>query len=51
MSVKDFGDWIIKHYQEPQSDMLQETYQPHVVKGIQIPKPKGGFRQLGIPTV
>lgn len=51
MSVKDFGDWFVEHYQGLQMEIQQETYQPQAVRGMQIPKPKGGFRQLGIPTV
>ena len=51
MSVKDFGEWFGKHYQELQMEIQQEIYQPQAVRGIQIPKPKGGFRQLGIPTI
>jgi len=51
MSVKDFGEWFGKHHQELQMEIQQETYQPQAVRGIQIPKPKGGFRQLGIPTI
>jgi RNA-directed DNA polymerase len=51
MSIKDFGRWFSKHYQELQSQLLQGDYQPQSVRGVQIPKPKGGFRQLGIPTV
>jgi len=51
MSVKDFGTWFGKHYQELQLELQQENYQPQAVRGVQIPKPKGGFRQLGIPTI
>lgn len=51
MSIKDFGVWISQNYQELQRQILQGNYQPQSVKGVQIPKPKGGFRQLGIPTV
>lgn len=51
MSIKEFGDWFAKHYQELQDEIQQEVYQPQAVRGIKIPKPKGGFRQLGIPTI
>lgn len=51
VSIKDFGEWFGKNYQELQSQILQGNYQPQPVRGIQIPKPKGGYRQLGIPTV
>lgn len=51
MSIKEFGDWFSKHYQELQDEIQQEVYQPQAVRGIKIPKPKGGFRQLGIPTI
>lgn len=51
MSVKEFGEWFAHNWQELQMELQQETYRPQAVRGIQIPKPKGGFRQLGIPTV
>ncbi len=50
-SVEEFGTWFNNHYKELQNDLLSGTYVPQPVKGVQIPKPKGGFRQLGIPTV
>ena len=51
MEMAEFGDWFSKNYQKVQEQLLTETYEPQMVKGIQIPKPKGGFRQLGIPTI
>jgi RNA-directed DNA polymerase len=51
MSIKEFWDWFSKHYQEFQDEIQQEVYHPQAVIGIKIPKPKGGFRQLGIPTI
>jgi RNA-directed DNA polymerase len=50
-SVKEFGAWIVKHYYELQTEVLQGNYRPEAVKGVEIPKPKGGKRLLGIPTV
>lgn len=32
-------------------EILEGEYQPSAVRGVSIPKPKGGKRQLGIPTV
>jgi RNA-directed DNA polymerase len=51
MSIKDFGIWFGIHYQDLQNQLLNGTYQPQSVRGVQIPKPNGGYRQLGIPTV
>ncbi|MEI2422173.1 group II intron reverse transcriptase/maturase, partial [Arthrospira platensis SPKY2] len=48
VSIKDFGEWFGKNYKELQSRILQGNYQPQPVRGVQIPKPKGGYRQLGI---
>lgn len=52
MSVGKLGDWIKRHKQEFIASLLDGSYQPQPVRGVQIPKPGGkGMRQLGIPTV
>jgi len=51
MHVKELGKWLSINYQQLQTDLLQGNYQPECVRGVQIPKPQGGYRQLGIPTV
>lgn len=51
MSIEEFGAWFGKDYQELQDEIQQETYEPQAVRGIKIPKLKGGFRQSGIPTI
>ena len=50
-SIEDFGVWFNNHYQTLQDELMSGTYVPQPVKGVQIPKPQGGYRQLGIPTV
>ena len=49
--VKEFGDWLQTNYQNIQTEVLTGNYTPQSVKGVEIPKPKGGTRLLGIPTV
>jgi RNA-directed DNA polymerase len=52
MTVGKLGGWIRKHKQEFIASLLDGSYQPQPVRGVQIPKPGGkGMRQLGIPTV
>ena len=40
-----------QHLNELQESILNETYQVNAVRKVEIPKPKGGKRTLGIPTV
>ncbi|HEY5408397.1 MAG TPA: group II intron reverse transcriptase/maturase [Ginsengibacter sp.] len=51
MKVEELKEWLGNHLTKLQEQLLSGTYQPQAVKGIEIPKPNGGKRQLGIPTV
>jgi len=52
MPIADLPSWIAAHKQELIDSLLDGSYQPQPVRGVQIPKPGGGgMRQLGIPTV
>jgi len=51
MTVTELKEWFNHNWQKLQSSLLNDTYTPSGVRGVRIPKPKGGCRQLGIPTV
>ncbi|MGA3240272.1 MAG: hypothetical protein ABSG03_28680 [Bryobacteraceae bacterium] len=51
MNVHDLADWLRSNHKALTASLLDGTYQPQPVRGVQIPKPGGGQRQLGIPAV
>jgi|TARA_B100002003_G_scaffold47098_1_gene42376 RNA-directed DNA polymerase len=51
MTVDDLGGWLVEHREELMASLLADSYRPQPVRGVEIPKPGGGVRQLGIPTV
>ena len=52
MTVRQLGEWLHLHKDELIASLLDGSYRPGPVRGVQIPKPGGkGMRQLGIPTV
>ena len=51
MGVDQLADWVRRHKQAFITSLLDGSYQPQPVRGVSIPKPGGGERQLGIPTV
>lgn len=50
MTVTQLKEWFSHNWQELQTSLLTGSYTPSGVRGVRIRKPKGGFRQLGIPT-
>jgi RNA-directed DNA polymerase len=51
MTVDELHPWLVGHLRELTRSLRDGTYEPQPVRGVQIPKPGGGVRQLGIPTV
>jgi RNA-directed DNA polymerase len=51
MTVDDLADWCRKHGPALKESLLNGSYEPKPVRGVAIPKPDGGDRLLGIPTV
>ena len=51
MDMKGFRSWARSNMLKLQSELLEGEYEASPVLGVQIPKPQGGYRQLGIPTL
>ena len=51
MSTKQLRAYLKKHWPQIKQQLLCGKYQPQAVLRVQIPKPAGGRRKLGIPTV
>src|SRR5271165_3110377 len=51
MSIDDARDYLREHWPSIRSQLLAGTYQPRPVRRVEIPKPDGGVRKLGVPCV
>lgn len=51
MSVESLGDYLKEHWLKIKEQLVTGQYKPNTVKRVEIPKPSGGIRKLGIPTV
>jgi group II intron reverse transcriptase/maturase len=51
MTVDELPQWLREHWPRVREELLAGTYQPSAVRRAVIPKPGGGERMLGIPTV
>jgi RNA-directed DNA polymerase len=51
MTVEQLPDYLQQHWPIIREQLLSGSYKPQPVKRVEIPKPDGGIRQLGIPTV
>ena len=51
VSVDQLKPYLAEHWAEIKESLLKGEYKPQAVRVVLIPKPKGGQRQLGIPTV
>ena len=51
LTVSEFKDWLKVHWPSVKEALLAGRYMPQPVRRVDIPKPSGGIRTLGVPTV
>jgi len=51
MNAEDLFKYLVNNWKELQWSVLEGKYRPEAVRRVEIPKPNGGVRNLGIPTV
>lgn len=50
MTVEELRPYLREHWLEIRAALDQQSYKPSPVRRVEIPKPEGGVRQLGIPV-
>jgi RNA-directed DNA polymerase len=51
LTVAEFKDWLKVHWPSVKRALLEGRYLPRAVRRVDIPKPSGGVRTLGVPTL
>ena len=51
VTTRQLREYVQKHWPEIKLKLQEGTYKPSPVRKVEIPKPEGGLRVLGIPTV
>ena len=51
MTVHDLPGYLKQHWPAIREQLVSGTYKPQPVRRVDLPKPEGGVRKLGIPTV
>ena len=51
MTIDAAKDYLREHWPNIRAQLLEGSYQPQPVKRVEIPKPDGGIRKLGVPCV
>ena len=51
ITTEEVRQYLIDHWEEIREQIRNRKYKPLPVRRVEIPKPNGGVRNLGIPSV
>lgn len=51
LTIEETGAYLKEQWPQIREEIISGTYRPQAVRRVEIPKPTGGTRELGIPTV
>jgi retron-type reverse transcriptase len=51
MRCEDLKAWLKANWTQMKQQLLEGSYRPQPVRRVDIPKPQGGVRMLGVPIV
>jgi group II intron reverse transcriptase/maturase len=51
LTIDELRNYLRKNWSDIKKQIQERTYKPQPVRRVEIPKPTGGVRKLGIPTV
>ena len=51
MTVNELGPYLNENWETIREQLLKGTYEPQPVMKVEVPKPNGGTRTLGVPVV
>lgn len=51
LTIEQTAEHLREHWPRVRKELIAGKYQPQAVRRVEIPKPTGGMRELGIPTV
>jgi RNA-directed DNA polymerase len=51
LTIEQTTEFLKDHWPRVRREIIVGKYQPQAVRRVEIPKPTGGMRELGIPTV
>lgn len=51
ITIEQIDEYMLNNWNNIKQQIRERTYKPSPVRRVEIPKPNGGVRKLGIPTI